>query len=400
VRKAKVVKKVFPAKHKPDVVGLTMTAHDIKKKFEKKANLYLEKIAGALSMIAKSTTPGFDAKALKTVSAKKGYLATIDKLVNKKERMYPRVKPGIKLEKKAEEIMENKYLNKVANDHKLRGYISPAWQENSIAKDHGREGLKGVGANVGKHITGHIRVLGRGVAESLGGAGVGVGAGALIAKLTKKNPQLGALIGANLGYVTGGVHGVVKSLKNQAAEAHLKYSQGQEKKAEEIKLAGAIMSGLKALGKGVVSDAGKVGNQVKGLATAVKAGTDGAGRNYVGQAVKDLAKNKAVQVGAGATALAGTAALSSSGQNKQASELEKLAGKPVALVTAKQIANSLVNKMGKTVDKPGAYARAIALDRKTTAKIKQLGSNKFETVRHFIRKADPKIIDKIKKLDL
>jgi hypothetical protein len=56
--------------------------------------------------------------------------------------------------------------------------------------------------------------------------------------------------------------------------------------------------------------------------------------------------------------------------------------------------------MGKTVDKPGAYARAIALDRKTTAKIKQLGSNKYETVRHFIRKADPKIIDKIKKLDL
>ena len=123
-------------------------------------------------------------------------------------------------------------------DHMLRGYMSPAWQENAIAKDHGKEGLKGFKANAGKHITGALRVAGRGVGEGVAGAGIGAGigagVGAAIAKLRRLDPIAGAKIGAALGgsggLYGGEIHGVVKSLKNQAAEAHEKY-RGQEKKA-------------------------------------------------------------------------------------------------------------------------------------------------------------------------
>lgn len=111
--------------------------------------------------------------------------------------------------------MTNKYLEKISSDHMLKGYISPAWQENAIAKDHGKEGLKGFGENYSKHVGGGARANLRGVAEGTAGGLVGGSIGYLA-----KNPALGAAVGATAGIL----HGGYRSLRNQAAEAHKKYA--------------------------------------------------------------------------------------------------------------------------------------------------------------------------------
>lgn len=120
--------------------------------------------------------------------------------------------------------MTNKYLEKIASDHMREGYLSPAWQENAIAKDHGKKGLEGVGPNVKKHLIGVSRAVGRGYLEAAGAGAAGAGVGALAGKAFGKT-LVGALAGAAVGAYGGLSHGAYKSIKNQAAEAHKKYSE-------------------------------------------------------------------------------------------------------------------------------------------------------------------------------
>jgi len=128
------------------------------------------------------------------------------------------------------------------NDHKIEGYISPAWQENAIAKDHGKEGLKGVGANVSKHITGGLRVAGRGYLEGFGGSVAGglIGQAVGLAGKNAHAVRTGTSVGATLGGLGGLAHGVYSSLKNQADEAHKKYASEQDQSQDEIEKAAAI----------------------------------------------------------------------------------------------------------------------------------------------------------------
>jgi hypothetical protein len=119
-------------------------------------------------------------------------------------------------------------MQKEAGD-KLRGVVSPAWMENHIAKEHGKEGPKGALANVKSHLKGSIRASGRGFAEAIGGGAVGAAAGAGVAALTrgKVHPTTGAAVGGYVGYNAGGIHGMTKSLGNQSKEMHEKYREKQ-----------------------------------------------------------------------------------------------------------------------------------------------------------------------------
>ena len=114
---------------------------------------------------------------------------------------------------------------KAAGEHKLKAWVSPAWQENAIAKEHGKEG----DAGVGKHITGTLRAAGRATLEGVAGAALGTGAGMVANRMSRGRlgpmaAGAGYLVGANV----GGVHGAVASYKNQAAEAHKKYASMNE----------------------------------------------------------------------------------------------------------------------------------------------------------------------------
>lgn len=123
---------------------------------------------------------------------------------------------------------------KAKKDHMLKGWISPAWQENAIAADHGKEGLKGVGANVGAHMGGGYRAVGRGYLEGIGGAvgggAIGAAGGALVGLASRGKINLGRAAGASsaVGTIAGAVggygHGFQKSLRNQAKEHHAKYA--------------------------------------------------------------------------------------------------------------------------------------------------------------------------------
>ncbi len=231
-----------------------------------------------------------------------------------------------------------------------RGYISPAWQENHIAKQHGKEGLKGVGPNVGKHITGAGRYLGRAMVESVAGGAAAAGAGALVAKLAKKDVAGAAMQAGIIGQNVGAMHGIYKSLRNQNEEAHKKYS-GQEKKAaydalleqglghdtaielieKEASLfqaaarVGAQVAGkAKTFATATKADAMKVPGQAKQVftgkttlnGTRFKSPISSGGRTEAGKA---LGMNKAVQTGAAAAAGVGLAsAMSNRNQEKRA----------------------------------------------------------------------------------
>ncbi len=193
---------------------------------------------------------------------------------------------------------ENKYLEKIAkSDHMLKGWISPAWQENAIAKDHGKDGLKGIGANVGAHYGGTARISGRGALEAIPGgligAGLGVAASALAAKRGKIiDPTNAGAAGALAGVYGGVLHGAQKSLRNQAAEHHKKYaSEGNLSKEAGLKDA------AKRVAQAIKSDAGQLGDQVSNARLAIK--NNGLFTKGTASTFKTIAKNKAVQLGAG-----------------------------------------------------------------------------------------------------
>lgn len=132
--------------------------------------------------------------------------------------------------------MTNKYLEKVAEileqhekmaGDKMRGYLSGAWMENSIAKKHGKEGPTGFKANAGSHLKSYARTAVRGLAEGAVGQAVGAGVGKVVSMASKGriHPGISNLVGQQVGSTAGGIHGVVKSLKNQESEMHAKYSK-------------------------------------------------------------------------------------------------------------------------------------------------------------------------------
>ena len=136
----------------------------------------------------------------------------------------------------------NKYLEKIASDHMLRGYISSAWQENAIAKEHGQEGLKGFKANAKKELIGKGRVFGRSVLEGAAGSLAGEAAGLGVSKLVRNRMPITSLlaphVGKHLAGLAGALHGGYRSMKNQAAEAHAKYSTEKQAAVNQLVEAG------------------------------------------------------------------------------------------------------------------------------------------------------------------
>lgn len=120
--------------------------------------------------------------------------------------------------------MTNKYLEKIASDHMIRGMISPAWQQNAIAKDHGHSSAGNWGQALEKHVGGDSRQAMRSGVE---GAVTGAIGGAVSRLATLNNPSSAKITRAVSGAsaVIGSLHGWYKSTKNQAAEAHKKYSE-------------------------------------------------------------------------------------------------------------------------------------------------------------------------------
>lgn len=222
------------------------------------------------------------------------------------------------------ENKENKYLEKIAkSDHMLKGWVSPAWQENAIAKDHGKKGPTGIGANVAAHYGGALRASGRGFLEGAGAGVVGAALGGGVAALAKNNavaraakggldltkaynriaanvnPKAAAGIGALVGYESGGIHGVQKSLRNQASEHHKKYASDEEisKEAALADSAKRVANAVKGYAGAVKADAGQLGDQVSNARLAIK--NNGLFTKGTASTFKTIAKNKAVQLGAG-----------------------------------------------------------------------------------------------------
>lgn len=205
--------------------------------------------------------------------------------------------------------MSNIYLEKLSGD-KMRGYISPAWMEHSIAKKNNKEGPKGVMANVGSHVKGTLRVMGRGLVESVAGAGVGAGAGALASLALKKDPKVGATIGAGLGQGVGSLSGTFNSLKNQEKGMH-KYYFGQEKKAA---LASLIEHGMD-----YDSAIAAIEKEAGMMSMAASAARKVMAAPVVGKAVNMTIKNPMrTAVGAGALASGAGALMVRGGKEKQA----------------------------------------------------------------------------------
>jgi hypothetical protein len=159
----------------------------------------------------------------------------------------------------------NKYLEKLASsDHIMKGVISPAWQQEAIAREYG----KTLDYPVKTEIKGRARSVGRGLLEG-GVAGVGTtAAGLALVKPTldrvsrSKTKATDAYVrsirriapsprktmaeavkvhaihnkvfdniarrvfgAAALAGTAGAIHGAYASLKNQAQEAHNEYSK-------------------------------------------------------------------------------------------------------------------------------------------------------------------------------
>jgi hypothetical protein len=334
MKKAKVKHRIFKAKSEDKFLDNALAVKDvhsrIKKQHEKKAeeNKYLSKVPKENWISEAIKKPGTLHKELGVPTGKKIPKTTLDAAAKEGGKLGERARLAKTLEgmhhKKAE-IMENKYLTKLAGD-KMRGYISPAWMEHSIAKKEGEQGPKGVVANVGSHVKGGLRIVGRGTVE---GAGTGIASGGLmygVGKLLKMNPaklEGVALTTGVIGQHIGSIHGAVKSLKNQEKEMHDKYkSQHLSKKAG---LASDALNTVKGFAKGAVSDAGKLGDQLHNVKSAYRA-NGGLLNKGTMSTVQALARNKAVQAGA---AVAGTGLVAgkmlSGGQQKQAQENKYLA---------------------------------------------------------------------------
>lgn len=147
-----------------------------------------------------------------------------------------------------ENEMTNKYLEKVAADHTLKGLVSPAWQEHAIAKEHGKKGPGAVESVVGD-VAGRVRQSFNTGSGIVGGAAKGLTAGAILGGLggaalmmkghrglplskaikTQAAGEMAGMMGATgavIGGVKGGYNGLMDTVKQHAKEVHHEYSTG------------------------------------------------------------------------------------------------------------------------------------------------------------------------------
>lgn len=138
--------------------------------------------------------------------------------------------------------MTNRYILKASSNQQkaylARGWVNPAWQENSIARDHGHESATPEDL-IKAHSIGKSRRLLRGLGEGLAGAVAGGVLGTIAGRKYGYNPSVdqvsSGIIGAGLGAISGAAHGVHKSLKNQAHEAHNRYLNKIAKLSDDTK---------------------------------------------------------------------------------------------------------------------------------------------------------------------
>lgn len=195
-----------------------------------------------------------------------------------------------------------------------------ATKVDNIAKQHGKNITVGRAAKSGAatYLRSAGRSLGEGVAGGVGGAGVGAAVGTGIGALAHNvhgGAYAGAVVGGAAGAIGGLIHGTAKSLNNSVKKYHAEFSQ--EKKAEILaKFAGLagvatrIIAAGKSAGGAIVRDAKALPDQANRVRNTFKTGTGlpiVAGSSPRLNAVKGLAKNKAVLSGVGGLTAAGIA---------------------------------------------------------------------------------------------
>jgi hypothetical protein len=203
---------------------------------------------------------------------------------------------GVSYTKKAE-IMENKYLTKLAE------------------KKDDRPGY-------GSALATNFKSMGRGTLEGLLGGAAGTIVGGLAGKAFK-NQELGAMAGVIVGNLAGMTHGSLTSTKNSLNKA---YDKGQKKEASLGGMLTTAVRGVSKFGRDVT------GSRVASLTSKVDAGPVlPSVTNKLAKATTDMknARRTAKLVGGGVAAGAVGASMMSGGQNKQAEEnkyLQKIAG--------------------------------------------------------------------------
>lgn len=136
-----------------------------------------------------------------------------------------------------------------------------------------------VSAKKGEKAKSFAKGVGATAAGTLGGGGLGAGAGTMIAKLLKKDPGAGALIGMMGGSQAGNLYGNL-SLARRLQKKH--------EKTGEAKTAGAaeMLAEAKAAGKSVLEKGkelvGKGVEAAKKLPTAAKVGIGAGAAGAVG----------------------------------------------------------------------------------------------------------------------
>jgi hypothetical protein len=242
------------------------------------------------------------------------------------------VEAGVDFDEAVEFVKQAAEASK-KKDHMLKAWVSPAWQENAIAKDHGKEGLKGFGQNLASHMGGGYRAVGRGYLEGIGGAvgggAIGAAGGALVGLASRGKIHPGrtagasAAVGSIVGAVGGYGHGIQKSLRNQAKEHHAKYAALENlvqsgvdfDQAVEMVKEASVAGNITRLVRNTKVAVGRAGQAMAPLASDAKLQASrliGRDQQVGGSkmlAAKALAKNPLVQAGAGVAAAgaAGTA---------------------------------------------------------------------------------------------
>jgi hypothetical protein len=139
---------------------------------------------------------------------------------------YAAVKLIKKIEKKASYV-SNKYLEKISSfQETAKGWISPAWMESHIAKEHGKDiSNRSAGELLESHTRGAYRrafapgdiaLIGSAIGGGLVGAGLGHRSGKTFA---------GAQIGSAIGGLAGLIHKKHTDTKNISEELHNKYTE-------------------------------------------------------------------------------------------------------------------------------------------------------------------------------
>ena len=342
MRKAKSMHRAFKAKEKAESKFLdnAMTAKDahsaIKKRHEKKAAISISPTQ-AKSLLDKTKTT-----AILGGTFGAGYGAR--KLVEKHEKKANIYLERIALQKKAEETMSNKYLTKIAAEKWIQGAIKhPGALHKKLGVPKG-EKIPEAKLEAAAHKPGKLGQEAR-LAETLKGFHhKKAGAYEDYMENAKGKKPLPGQQGFIPLSIQEKVAAALEEMKEKKKEEECreegekegkkegKKEEKEEEEEEQEKKAGILSTALgaaKNFGRAAAADASKIGPQLGNVNAAYRANKGFFNKGTM-STVKALGKNKAIQTGAGlvgAGALAGHAL--SRGQNKQAEEnkyLNKLAG--------------------------------------------------------------------------